>query len=329
MSGAADAVVLVTARSFGGAHPELRRELEDAVSGVRWNELGRPLEPVELRDAIADVDGVIAGVDRFDAGVIDSASRLRVIARHGVGTDGVDLAAAARRGIVVTNTPGANAEAVAELAIGLMFALARRIPEGDRRVRAGAYGPLPGVQLAGRTVGLLGMGRIGTAVARRAAALGCTVVGFDPAVADEQILRAGATPSSQDQVVGTADFLSLHVPVTDDTRDMVDAAFLSRMKDGAFLVNTARGELVMEDALVEALESRLAGAALDALRDEPPPRDNPLLARDDVIVTPHTGADTGEARAAMGRLALDDLLAVLDGRRPLHPVELPVEARRA
>jgi D-3-phosphoglycerate dehydrogenase len=319
-----DAVVLVTARSFGRSRPELREELEAAVHEVRWNDLGRPLTAEELRAAIAGVDGVIAGVDRFDAEVIAAAPRLRVIARHGTGTDGVDLDAARRAGVVVTNTPGANAAAVAELAIGLMFALARRIPEGDRRVRAGEYGALPGIQLGGRTVGLIGLGRAGSEVARRAAALGCTVLAYDPAVSAEQAGAVGTTLADQDQVVAEADFLTLHVPVTDVTRDLVDAGFLSRMKQGAFLVNTARGELVVEKDLAEALETdRLAGAALDTTRDEPPRPDNPLLQRDDVILTPHSGADTDEARAAMGRAALDDLLAVLDGQRPRHPVVTP------
>lgn len=319
-----DAVVLVTARSFGRSRPELREELEGAVHEVRWNDLGRPLTSDELREAIAGVDGVIAGVDRFDAEVIAAAPRLRVIARHGTGTDGVDLDAARRAGLVVTNTPGANAAAVAELAIGLMFALARRIPQGDRRVRSGEYVALPGIQLGGRTVGLIGLGRAGSEVARRAAALGCTVLAFDPAVSAEQARAVGARLLEQEQVVADADFLSLHVPVTDATRDLVDAGFLSRMKRGAFLVNTARGELVVEEDLAEALDTgRLAGAALDTTRAEPPRPDNPLLQRDDVILTPHSGADTDEARAAMGRAALDDLLAVLDGRAPRHPVVTP------
>lgn len=315
---AADAVVLVTARSFGGTQPQLRQRLEDAVREVRWNERGRPLRADELRAALEDVDGVIAGVDRFDASAIESARRLRVIARHGTGTDGVDLAAARRRGILVTNTPGANADAVAELAIALVFVLARRVVEADRRVRAGAYGPLLGVQLAGRTVGVLGLGHVGAAVSRRAAALGCRVLGFDPVVDAEQV---GATSASFQSVVTEADFLTLHVPLTPSTHDMVNAELLGRIKQGARLVNTARGELIVEPDLLAALDSgRLAGAALDTLRDEPPDPGHPLLARDDVVITPHVGADTEEARRAMGAMALDDLLAVLDGRPPRHPV---------
>jgi phosphoglycerate dehydrogenase-like enzyme len=320
--GASEAVVLVTARSFA-AVPGQREELEAAVREVRWNELGRPMSAPELREALTGVDGVIAGVDRFDAEVIESADRLRVIARQGVGTDGIDLKAAAGRGIVVTNTPGANADAVAELALGLMLALARRIPAADRLVRSGGYRSLGGIQLGGRTVGLLGVGRTGSALAWRARALECEVIGFDPARDDEELRRSGVSPASRDRVIAEADFLSLHVPVTAETRDMVDASFLARMKPGAYLVNTARGALVVEADLADALdEGRLAGAGLDATRDEPPRPDSPLLGRDDLIVTPHSGADTEEARAAMGQSAFHDLLAVLDGRPPRHPVEL-------
>jgi D-3-phosphoglycerate dehydrogenase / 2-oxoglutarate reductase len=324
VSGAAGATVLVTARSFGRADPGLRGELEEAVAEVRYNELGRPLGADELREALAGVDGVIAGIDRFDEAAISAAPRVRAIARHGVGTDGVDLAAARRSGIVVTNTPGANSEAVAELAIGLMFALARRIPQQHAAAREGSWRAVQGVQLAGRTVGLLGLGRVGAGVARRAAALGCNVVGFDPAVDAGAARAIGARLATTREVAAEADFLSLHLPVTPETTGLVDAGFLAGMRPGANLVNTGRGELVVEPALLEALEGgRLAGAALDTLREEPPPAGHPLLARDDVIVTPHAGAQTAEANAAMGRLALDDLLAVLAGRAPRHPVELP------
>jgi D-3-phosphoglycerate dehydrogenase len=324
VSGTAGATVLVTARTFGRDDPALRRELEAAVAEVRYNELGRPLEATELRASLTDVDGVIAGVDRYDEAAISAAPRLRAIARHGVGTDGVDLDAARRRGIVVTNTPGANSEAVAELAIGMMFALARRIPQQHAAARSGSWRAVQGVQLAGRTVGLLGLGRVGSAVARRAAALGCEVVGFDPAVDTAEARAMGARLATTNDVTAVAHFLSLHLPVTAETTNLVEAGFIAGMRKGAFLLNTGRGELVVEEDLVEALErGALAGAALDALREEPPPPDHPLLARDDVIVTPHTGAQTAEANVAMGRLALDDLLAVLAGRPPRHPVGVP------
>jgi D-3-phosphoglycerate dehydrogenase len=317
----ADATVLVTARSFGLSDPGLRSELESTVREVRYNESGRPLSAGDLRSALAKVDGVIAGADPFDASTLDAAARLRVIARYGSGTDNIDLEAAARRRIVVTNTPGANADAVAELALGLMLALARRIPEADRLTREGSWRTLQGVQLAGRTVGLVGLGHVGSALAKRVAALGCRVLAHDPHLEEGEARRRGALIAPLTEVVASADFLSLHAPVTDRTRGMVDGSLLGSMKRGSFLINTARGELVVDAELARALDSGpLAGAALDTLVEEPPPPDHPLLGREDVILTPHIGAHTAEATAAVGRRALHDLLAVLAGRQPRHPV---------
>jgi D-3-phosphoglycerate dehydrogenase len=322
VSGAADAVVLVTSRSFGRDDPGVREHLEQAVAEVRYNRRGRPLEPAELATELGDVDGVILGVDRVDATVLRAgAPRLRALARYGVATDNVDLAEAAHRGVVVTHTPGANSDAVAELAIGLMLCLARSLPRADRRVRAGGWPTLTGRQLAGATVGLLGLGRIGQGVAQRAVALGCDVMAHDPAAHRAFADAHDVALASTEEVVERADFLSLHLPLTPKTRDLVSWSLLDRMRRGSFLVNTARGELVVEEDLIRALErGRLAGAALDTLRQEPPQRDHPLVERDDVIVTPHIGAHTREATTAMGRAAVADLLAVLDGRAPLHPV---------
>jgi phosphoglycerate dehydrogenase-like enzyme len=322
VSGARSAVVLVTSRSFGRDAPELRAQLQGAVAEVRYNDRGRPLTAEELRAELRGVHGVIAGTDPFDAAAIEAAPDLRAIARYGAGTGNVDLGAARRAGVVVTSTPGANAVAVAELALALMLALMRRVAEGDRLVRGGGWAPLPGVQLAGRTVGLLGLGAVGGELARRLGALGCRVIAHDPAFDAAAAGERGAELAPAERVVAEADVLSLHVPVTAATRGMVDASFLAAMRPGALLVNTARGELVDEEALVEALDSgRVGGAALDTLREEPPAADHPLLGRDDVVLTPHVGAQTAEATAAMGRMALDDLLAVLDGREPRHPVE--------
>ena len=301
-----DAAVLVTARSF-----ELRRELEREVREVRYNDLGRPLGAAELRERLCGVDAVLAGLDEIDASVL-AAPGLRVVARHGVGTDRVDLEAAARHGVTVTNTPGANAAAVAELTVALMLLLCRPLLAVDRAVRDGGWPVLGGRELGQRTVGLLGAGQVGSRVARALDGLGCTVLVHDPAREDSLPL---------DELLPRAEVLSLHASLSDATRGMVDDALLARLPDGALLVNTARGELVDEAALVRALDSgRLAGAALDALAEEPPRPGHPLVGRDDVIVTSHIGAHTAEARTAMGRLAMDDLLAVLAGRRPRHPV---------
>ena len=301
-----DATVLVTARSF-----LLRRALEGAVREVRYNDLGRPLAAGELRERLEGVQGVLAGLDEVDASVLATPG-LRVVARHGVGVDRVDLAAAERHGVTVTNTPGANAAAVAELTVALMLLLCRPVLQAERTVRAGEWPVLSGSELGNRTVGLLGAGHVGSRVARALEALGCTVLAHDPAREDSVPLE-GLLPR--------AEVLSLHLPLTAATRGIVGDELLGRLPEGALLVNTARGELVDETALLRALDSgRVAAAALDALADEPPPPGHPLTGRDDVIVTSHIGGHTAEAREAMGRQAMADLLAVLDGRPPRHRV---------
>jgi D-3-phosphoglycerate dehydrogenase / 2-oxoglutarate reductase len=329
MSSRSEAIVLVTPRSYRDADPEVQARLESAVAEVRYNERGRALGSEELAAELGDVDGVIAGLDRFDEAAIASAPRLRVISRYGVGIDNVDLAAARRGGVVVTNTPNANAVSVAEFTLGLMLALLRRLTVLDRRAREGDWTPERGAELAGNVVGVLGLGRIGTAVAVRANALGAEVLAHDPYREPKFAREVGAELVELSELLPRARILSLHVPVTEETRDIVDADLLAALPHGALLVNTARGELVIEDDLAAALDAgSLAGAALDSLRAEPPPPDHPLLHRDDVVITPHAAAQTAEARAAMARAATEDLLAVLEGEQPRHPVATPAGAKR-
>ncbi|HEX6507918.1 MAG TPA: NAD(P)-dependent oxidoreductase, partial [Chloroflexota bacterium] len=236
-----DMTVLVTPRSFGVGDPEVRRELEATVAEVRYNVQARPLSAEELRAQIGDVDGVIAGLDEIDATVISAAPNLRVIARYGVGTSNVDLHAAAEHGVVVTNTPGANSEAVAELTIGLIFALARSIPRADRATHGGGWPSMRGIEVRGRTVGILGFGRIGRAVAARASALGCVVMAYDPYVDATAAMNSDVCLTSLEEVVAAADFLTLHLPATTESRGLVNRDLLDRMREGAYLVNTARG----------------------------------------------------------------------------------------
>jgi phosphoglycerate dehydrogenase-like enzyme len=321
VSCAADAIVLVTPRSYRDADPEARARLERAVAEVRYNQRGRALTASELAAELTEVDGVIAGLDRFDASAIAAAPRLRAIARYGVGTDNVDLAAAERAGVVVTNTPEANAVAVAEFTIGLILALLRRLTVLDRRVRDGEWASERGAQLAGSVVGVLGLGRVGAGVAARASALGARVLAHDPYREPEFASELGAELVARDELLARSRILSLHLPVTAATRDLVDAELLAALPRGALLLNTARGELVVEEDLAAALDSgHLAGAALDSLRAEPPPPGHPLLGRDEVIVTPHSGAQTAEAGAAMAEVATEELLRVLDGEEPRHRV---------
>jgi phosphoglycerate dehydrogenase-like enzyme len=309
-----DCIVVVTPRSFGMLDSSLRSELEREVGEVRYQP--GPLGAEELALAIADADGLLAGLDEIDASVFERAPRLRVVARYGVGVDRIDLEAAAAHGVAITITPGANANAVAELTIALMFTLARPIVTGRERARAGEWPALRGIEVAGRTVGLLGLGRIGRLVAAKAAGLGLRTIAYDPYVSAAEVDEL----VDLDTLASESDFLSVHAPLTAETRGIVGRTLLERMKPGSVLINTARGELVDEDALVWALDhGPLRAAALDVLSQEPPAADSQLLQRDDVLITPHVGPHTAEATTAMGRMALDELLAVLSGQPPRYP----------
>jgi D-3-phosphoglycerate dehydrogenase / 2-oxoglutarate reductase len=321
VSADADPIVLVTPRSYREADDRARSQLEAEVGEVRYNDLGRAMTADELRAALADVDGVIAGLDPYDEGVLAAAPRLRCIARYGIGTEAVDLDAAAQRGIVVTNTPDANANAVAELALGLILALLRGIHAHDRRARAGEWRPQAGDELAGSTAGIVGLGRVGSALAAKLTALGARVVAHDPYVDARRARELDVELVAIDELLSSSLVVSLHAPVSARTRDLIDAEALTAMPRGAVLVNAARGELVVEEDLASALDrGHLRGAALDSLREEPPNGSNPLVGRDDVILTPHIGAQTRQARRAMAQAATADLIAVLKGRAPRHPV---------
>jgi D-3-phosphoglycerate dehydrogenase / 2-oxoglutarate reductase len=316
-----DCRLLVTPTSYGKNDPSLRTDLVAQCGVVTFNDTGKPLRAAEVARLLPGVDGYIAGVDEISAEAIGAADRLKVIARYGVGVDQVDLDAARARGIVVTNTPGANSVSVAELTIGLMLALARHIPEAVVATRQGAWPRLAGLSLRGRTVGLLGFGSIGREVARRLVAFECRLLAYDPYASPEAARPLGAELVGLPELLAAADFVSLHLPVTPETRGMVDEAFLAQMKHGAYLLNTARGELVDEEALARSLVAgRLSGAALDVLCEEPPAPDHPLLGLKHVLITPHAGAHADDAMNAMGRMAMEECLRVLQGQEPRNRV---------
>jgi glyoxylate reductase len=256
--------------------------------------------------------------DRIDAAFLDANRHLRVIANYAVGLDNVDLAAARRHGIAVGNTPDVLTDATADLAFALLLAAARRIPQGARAVKEGAWGTWQpdghlGADLVGATLGIVGAGRIGAAVAKRAS-------GFEMRVLTTTS-RAG-TPL--DDLLAESDFVSLHVPLTPQTRHLIDAAALQRMKPTAILVNTARGQVVDQRALIDALHAgTIAGAALDVTDPEPLPPEHPLLAAPNVLVIPHVGSATPRTRSAMTNLAVDNVLAGLAGRPLPHPAPSP------
>jgi D-3-phosphoglycerate dehydrogenase len=314
--------LLVTPTSYGKNDPRLKAELEAMVGEVIYNPTGKPLTSTEIAALLPSIDGYIAGLDQIDRAALDKADCLKVICRYGVGYDNVDLAAASEKGIVVTNTPGANSASVAELALALMLALARQVPEANKAVHQGKFPRLNGDSIEGKTVGILGLGAIGKQLARRLAGFDCRILAYDP-VPDHEFCRQNKIEliDSIDAVLPRADFVSLNLPLLPETRGLVNSAFLGKMKKGAYLINTARGEVVDEQALLAALQSgHLKGAGLDAFAVEPPPVDHPLLALPQVIATPHLGAQTDGATNNMGWLALHDCLAVLRGEEPRYRI---------
>jgi D-3-phosphoglycerate dehydrogenase / 2-oxoglutarate reductase len=271
------------------------------------------LKPAELAAAIAPYDAlVIRSSTKVTSELIDHAKSLKVIGRAGVGVDNVDLDAATRRGIVVMNSPSGNSVTTAEHAISMMMALARHIPAADASIRAGRWerGKFTGTEVCNKTLGVIGLGNIGRIVAERAQGLKMKVIGSDPFFTAEAAARAGIELVSLDQVFERADFITVHTPLTDDTRGMVGAAAFAKMKKGVRIINCARGGIVDEHALAEALQSgKAAGAALDVFVDEPPPPDHPLLKLSSVIATPHLGAATDEAQV---QVAVDIAQQVVD-----------------
>jgi D-3-phosphoglycerate dehydrogenase len=257
-----------------------------------------------LQEAMRDADGMIVrSGTRVTAELLENPGKLRAIVRAGVGVDNIDVAAATRKGIVVMNTPGGNTVSTAEHTITLMLALARMIPTADASVHSGKWerGKFVGTQLAGKTLGVVGLGRIGREVARRAAGMDMKVVGFDPFLAPDRAAQLGIEAvAGLDQLLPRCDFVTVHTPLTDETRDLIGAKQLALLRKGARVLNCARGGIISEEALAEALRSgHLAGAALDVFVQEPPPPDHPLLKLPNVVTTPHLGASTAEAQTSV------------------------------
>ncbi len=280
-----------------------------------------------LETIIGDYDAIVVrSATKLTAELIDAATNLKMIGRAGVGVDNVDVEAATRRGIVVANAPESTVVSAAEQTVGLMVALARNIPQAHAALKQGRWerSAWGGVELEGKTLGVLGFGRIGQQVARRAVGLGMHVVAYDPFVADERFRELGVDQAAtEDDVFEAADFVTLHSPLTDETRGMINRESIARMKDGARIINAARGALIDEEALADALRSgKLAGAALDVFSTEP--YDGPLLGLDNVVVTPHLAASTEEAQDRAGVIIAEQVCAALDGGLVSNAVNIPV-----
>src|SRR5215207_1683965 len=273
----------------------------------------------DLLKLIADYDALIVrGQTKVTEALMDSASRLKVIGRAGVGVDNIDLDAAKKRNITVVNAPTSTTVAVAELAFGLLLALAREIPRADAVMKQGEWlkKEFEGVELNGKTLGIIGFGRIGMEVSRRAAAFGMNVIIYDPNVSEHELENGNAEPVSLQDLFAWSDFLSLHLPLNVHTRDLLGPMAFSQMKDGVRVISTARGGIIDEAALLNALNSgKVACAALDVFENEPPGLTE-LVSHPCVIATPHVGAQTAEAQSRAAEDIANEVLSVLQGNSP-------------
>jgi phosphoglycerate dehydrogenase-like enzyme len=307
--------VLITAQAFwthGGAANDL---LAAAGCEVIHSANAGPLKEPSLIPELKQCEAVIASSDTYNAEVFRECPNLKIVSRWGVGIDSVDLNAATEAGVVVANTPGAMAEAVADYTFGLLLAVARRIPEGDALMRSGGWTEIPGTLVFGKTIGLVGAGMIGRAVARRAAGFGMRILAFDP----------NGNPSGApgiefvgfDQLLEESDFISIHAPSLPETHRMFDAERFAQMKRTAFLINAARGALVDEIALLNALQTgEIAGAAIDVYAAEPLAPDHPLRSAPRCVLTPHNSSMAVETMERMSVLAAENVLKLLQGDRP-------------
>lgn len=307
--------ILVTPTSLQpGKNEPVLSILRTFCDNLIFNTSGRPLTEDELIPLLKDCDGYIAGLDFVTEKVIRSCPRLKVISRYGAGYDRVDIEAAKKMGIPVTNTPGVNAQAVGELAFALILSVARKIPYLDTETRDGKWVRSTGMELKGKTLGILGLGAIGKVVAMCGQGFHMDIIAYDPYIDNQYCQEHQIRACSFDDVIGQADVITLHLPLNEQTRHMIGRKAIAGMKAGAILVNTSRGGIIDEDAAFEALKSgRLGGLGLDAFETEPP-ENSPLFGLDNVVVTPHTGAHTKEATMNMAASAVKNLIDVLSDR---------------
>lgn len=312
--------VLVLSPSFGRWSPAPARLLEEAGLTIRRVDAPAPLTSEQIREVLPGTRAVVVGLDHMDRNAIDAGTDLRVIAKHGVGVDNIDLMAAEEAGISVVNTPALNSGAVADLVVGLLIGLLRRIPDAERGIRERQWPVLAGPELGELTVGIAGFGRVGQAVARRLYGFGPRIVAFDPYLpgnAFGEVNRA----ENFDSLLRSSDVVTLHLPGGQGA--MIDAATLTRMRPGSYLINAARGDLVDESAVAAALaREHLAGYAADVFRAEPP-TDSPLLDAPRTLLTPHIAAFTSATNERMGSSIAYSIIAALAGEELEHRVSPP------
>lgn len=309
--------VLVTATNYSKLCADAKRLLESHGCEIIENRFGRPLTFEELREVVGSVDGVIAGVDTWNEAVFKLAPQLQGIARFGVGVDNIDLEAARKYGIQVTNVPRGNANAVAELAIGLMISVRRHIPALDRSTKNGGWERFVGSELAGGTIGLLGFGNIAQLTAKKLKGFDVEIIAYDKYPDTAKASEYGVTMTTFEQVLAHSDIVSMHLPSLKETHHIMDDKAFARMKPSAIFINTARGAVVDEGALSRALSSGvIAGAAIDVYESEPVSADHPILKIGNLITTPHTAAETFETYTRVSMITAQAMLDIFEGREP-------------
>jgi phosphoglycerate dehydrogenase-like enzyme len=323
--------VLVTSFYNRAAIAPAIARLSCSVDVIMGNELGRSLTESEIMAVLPGMSAVIAAEEPYTCRVFDQAPELLMVARDGVGLDNIDLEAATRHGVVINNAPVVH-PSVADLTFGLILAAVRKIVIGDQAMRNGRWTERDrflSPDVHGKTLGLLGFGRIARAVARRASGFDMMVIAHDIDPDREAAERLGVRLVSCEDLLAAADILSVHLPLTPQTRGILSGDAISRMKDGVYLVNTSRGEVVDESALVQALRTgKIAGAGLDVVCHEPPQAGNPLFSLDNVVFTPHVGSDTCDTFLKVFESAVTDVLTLLAGDRPANIINPEVLNRR-
>ena len=308
--------VLSTSPTFGFYVSEPVEYLESHGCNVELISKGKEIPERQLIQNIGEYDAIIVGIEKITLSVVQSSKKLRIITKHGIGVDNIDVDAASAKGIVVTNAPGTNSDAVADLTFGLFLSLARSIPFADRSVKGGEWPRIVGVQINGKVLGIIGLGQIGKKVAKRASGFDMRVLAYDVFKDEAFAEKWGITYLSLDEVLADSDFISIHVPISPSTRRLISERELNLMKKEAFLVNISRGGIVDEEALYRVLKERgIRGVALDVFAPEPP-TGSPLLDLDNVIVTPHMGGYSFEALRETGMVCARSIIDVFEGRRP-------------
>lgn len=307
--------VVATAVTFGKINKEPLKRLEEFGCEVILNPFGRPLKNEEMIEYASDADALIVGNDKVTSNVIENCKNLKVIAKHGVGVDGIDIKTANRLGIIVTNAPASNNQEVADLAFGLLIMLARGLYQANYDTKAGRWIKPTGISLYKKTIGIVGLGAIGTAAAKRAKGFDMNILGYD-IKENPSALEIGVKYVELEELLSKSDFVTLHLPLTNNTLNILNADRLKIIKKGAILVNTARSQLIDYDALYKSLvDGTLKGYATDVYDFEPPAH-LPLFDLPNVILTPHIGGTTIESNRRMGDTAVDNVIAVLKGQTP-------------